>query len=84
MIRLIACDIDGTLLQGEETAIRPAIFRRFAACGSGISCSVRPVAGSTVASAACSHRWPGSCPTCAKTELWSMDREIPALFWVKR
>ena len=27
MIRLIACDIDGTLLQGEETAIRPAIFQ---------------------------------------------------------
>ena len=59
MTRLVACDIDGTLLDG-STAIAPAVFTQIRRL-SRLGCiSVPPAAGSTAACAACSLRWPAS------------------------
>ena len=84
MIRLIACDIDGTLLPEGSTGLEPAVYtqiRRLSERGVFFCpASGRPGPTLQLMFPASSPPWPAGCPFCAKTARWSSARAVRAPF----
>ena len=87
-IRLIASDIDGTLLQGGRTAISERLFTQVRALkGQGIRFCAAPAASTGSLAEAVSGRWKRRSATSAKTGRSSSHRKgrcFPGRRWSGR
>lgn len=69
-IKLIACDLDGTLLHPGSTSRVPRPLSSSMNCIVAALCLCRRAVVNMRACAICLPRWPMSSPMCAKTEPW--------------
>lgn len=74
MIKLIASDIDGTLLQNGETEISPRFFREAERLMKQGWRFAPPAADSIKVCVICLHPWLTGCISCVKMVQWCICR----------